>query len=133
MQSSYDEGEQRATFVSPGPKDEKTFIDYVTGAGTNRYLMPEYVTGFLLARKIRLQFSGVDSKSASHMTQWSVKAKVTDSYRMFSLSAAVGVDNLKQTMTVDRTSDGMIISIPGAQIIGYYTTVLPKFPISQRA
>ena len=133
MQSSYNEEEQRATYVSPGPKDEKTFREYVAGTKSNRYLMSEYVTGFLLARNIKLQFSGVDSKSANHMTQLSVGVKFSASYRMFTVSGAVGVNKLKQSMTVDRTSDGMIISIPGAQIIGYYTTVLPKFPIKQTA
>ena len=132
MQSSYNEEEQTATYVSPGPKDEKTFRDYVAGTKVNRYLMPEYVTGFLLARNVKLQFSGVDSKTASHMTQLSVGVKFSASYEMFTVSAAVGVNKSKQRTTVDRTSNGMIISIPGAQIIGYYTSVLPKFPIKQK-
>ena len=117
--------------MSPGPKDEGTFRDYVAGNKQNRYLLPEYVTGFLLARNIKLQFSGVDAKSASHLTQMMVGVSFSASYQMFSLSASVGVNKMKQSVTADRTANGMVINIPGAQVIGYYTTVLPKFPVKQ--
>ncbi len=93
--------------------------------------MPEYTTGFLLARNIKLQFSGVDAKSASHLTQLMVGVSFSASFQMFTLSTAIGVNKMKQTVTADRTANGMIINIPGAQIIGYYTTVLPKFPSKQ--
>ena len=132
LQASFDETEQKATFVSPGPKDESTFRDYVAGTKSNRYLMPEYVTGFLLARKIVLQFSGVDAKSANHLTQLMVGASFSASYNIFSLSAAVDKNKMRQSMTADRTANGMVINIPGAQIIGYYTTVLPKFPVDTK-
>ena len=105
----------------------------MAGTKENRYLMPEYVTGFLLARNVKLQFSRVDARSTSHLTQLTVGTKFSASYKMFTLSGAVGVGHQKQSTTVDRTSDGMIINIPGAQVIGYYTTLLPKFPLKQRA
>ena len=50
---------------------------------------------------------------------------------MFSAAVSVGVGKTKQSVTADRTANGMIINIPGAQIIGYYTEVLPRFPQSQ--
>ncbi len=130
-QGQYNEDEQKATYVSPGPKDEATFKEYVAGNNNNLYLMPEYVTSFLLARSIKLQFSGVDAKSVSHLTQLMVGASFSASYQMFSFSASVGVNRMKQSVTADRTANGMIINIPGAQIIGYYTSVLPKFPSKQ--
>ena len=80
---------------------------------------------------MKLQFSGVDAKSASHLTQTMVSASLTASYDMFSLSASVGVNKAKQSATADRTANGIILNIPGAQVIGYYTTVLPKFPSNQ--
>ncbi len=93
--------------------------------------MPEYITGFVLARGIKLQFSGVDAKSASHLTQLMVGVSFSASYQMFTLAGSVGVNKMKQSVTADRTANGMIINIPGAQIIGYYTAVLPKFPYKQ--
>ena len=135
MQAQRNEEDQTNTFVSPGPKDERTFRDYVAGSKDDRYLLPEYVTSFLLARNVKLQFSGVDAKSSSHFTQLMVGASVTasvpvDAY-VFGMSASVGVTHTKQTATADRTADGIILNIPGAQVIGYYTTVLPKFPAKQ--
>ena len=107
------------------------FRDYVTGSKDDHYLLPEYVTSFLLARNLKLQFSGVNTKSASYLTQLMVGGSITASYDMFSVSASVGVNNAKQSATADRTSNGIILNIPGAQVIGYYTTVLPKFPAKQ--
>ena len=136
----------------------------MAGVKENLYLMPEYVTAFLLARNIKLQFSGVDANSASHLAQLIVGASRSSSvqipldsllmgatdgasasmagsktfsgnYQMFTLyssaSLSAGYKKTSQTMTVDRTANGMILNIPGAQIIGYYTTVLPKFPTKQ--
>ena len=94
--------------------------------------MPEYVTGFLLARNVKLQFSELNQKSANHLTQLMVGASFSASFGAFSLSAAVDKNKIKQKMTADRTANGMVINIPGAQIIGYYTTVLPKFPINTK-
>ena len=94
--------------------------------------MPEYVTGFLLARNVKLQFSGVDARSTSHLTQLTVSANFHASYKGFAMAGAVGVNHKKQSSTVDRTANGMIINIPGAQVIGYYTTVLPMFPLKQK-
>lgn len=56
---------------------------------------------------------------------------LSGSYDMFSLSASVGIGKEKQSITADRTATGMIINIPGAQVIGYYTQVVPQFPREQ--
>ena len=129
IQASFDEIEQKATFVSPGPKDESMFRDYVAGTKSNRYLLPEYATGFLLARNVKLQFSELNQKSANHLTRLVAGASFSASFGPFSLSGAVDGNKMKQGVTADRTANGMVITIPGAQIIGYYTTVLPKFPV----
>ena len=50
---------------------------------------------------------------------------------MFSMSASIGRQKTKRSVNAYRTVNGMIISIPGAQIIGYYTEVIPEFPRSQ--
>ena len=89
------------------------------------------MTSFLLARNVKLQFSGLDSSSVSHAMQMMAGGSLSGSYDMFSLSASVGIGKEKQSITSDRTANGMIINIPGAQVIGYYTQVVPQFPREQ--
>ena len=121
----------KSTFVSPPPGSEDDLRKYISGEGKHHYLLPEYVTSFLLARNVKLQFSGLDSSSVSHAMQMMAGGSISGGYDMFSFSASVGIGREKQSVTADRTTNGMIINIPGAQVIGYYTQVLPQFPRDQ--
>ena len=132
MQVLRDSESGKDAYVSPPPSSERELADIVNGKDDNIYLMPEYVTSFLLARNIKLQFSGLDSKSVSKGMQMMAGGSVTGGYNMFSFSASVGVQKGKQSVTADRTANGMVIHIPGAQIIGYYTQVMPQFPKQQK-
>lgn len=131
IQVQQDSETQKKTFVSPPSGGEGDLRKYVNGDGPNLYLIPEYVTSFLLARNVKLQFSGLDSSSVSHAMQMMAGGSLSGSYDMFSLSASVGIGKEKQSVTADRTANGMIINIPGAQVIGYYTQVVPQFPRDQ--
>ena len=127
----HNEEEQKKTFVSPGLSlTEGQFRDAVNGAGNdgNLYLLPEYVTSFVLARDVKLQFFGLDSSTVTHVMQLTAGMSVSASFDMFTLSESFGIGLMKQSVTADRTANGMIINIPGAQIIGYYTQVVPQFP-----
>ena len=117
--------------MSPPPSPEKVLRNYINGGDKNLYLLPEYVTSFLLAHNVKLQFSGLDSSSVSHAMQMMAGGSFSASYNMFSMSASVGVGKEKQRVTADTTANGMIINIPGAQVIGFYTQVMPQFPKSQ--
>ena len=131
MQVQIGDDPQKSTYVSPPPGSEADLRKYINGEGSHHYLLPEYVTSFLLARNVKLQFSGLDSSSVSHGMQMMAGGSVSGSYDMFGLSASVGIGKTKQSITADRTATGMIISIPGAQVIGYYTQVMPEFPRDQ--
>ena len=131
LQVQRDENEQKNTYASPGPKTERELRDAIGGTTSSLYLLPEYVSSFLLARDVKLQFSGVDANTVSHSVQMMAGGSFSGSYGMYSLSASVGLGKTKQSVTADRTANGMIINIPGAQVIGYYTEVLPRFPQSQ--
>ena len=98
--------------------------------------MPEYVSSFLLARNVKLQFSGVDSSSVTKAMQLIAGGHLTaglstEIIPVFSIEPSVGVQKGKQSVIADRTTNGMVIHIPGAQIIGYYTQVMPQFPKQQ--
>ena len=132
MQVQRDENEQKNAYVSPGPQKEKALRDAINGLNSNLYLFPEYITSFVLARDVKIHFSGVDASSVSHAMQMMVGGAFSGSISTFSLTPTFGFDRTKQSVTADRTADGMIINIPGAQIIGYFTEVLPRFPQTQR-
>ena len=113
--------------MSPGSLREDDF--YQTLLQDNiRYKLPEYTTAFLLARDIELEFSGLDSKTVSYAMQEQSHYEGHGGFLFF--HAGVSVSKGKQTsqVTVDRTADGMRVKIPGAQVIGYYTEVVPIFP-----
>lgn len=131
MQVQTDGDTAKSTYVSPPSSNEKDLREYINGNRGHLYLLPEYVTSFLLARNVKLQFSGLDSSSVSHAMQMMAGGSISGSYDMFSLSASVGIGKEKQSTTADRTANGMIINIPGAQVIGYYTQVLTQFPRDQ--
>lgn len=118
-------------YVSPGRDfEEDEFVRKLSDASLS-YKLPEYTTAFLLARKIELEFSGVDSNVVTHAM--SEASHTSGGGGFFCFRASASVTKTKQTshVQVKKTASGMSISIPGAQIIGYYTQVLPKFPLNQ--
>ena len=94
------------------------------------YQLPEYTTGFLLAKDISMHFQGVDSITTSHAVQESASARLSGSYGPFSASASFSYGHSSSNLQVSSQANGLQIDIPGAQIIGYYTSVLPKFPLN---
>ena len=130
--------------MSPGPQPEKQFIEEATDA-TNNYKLPQYVTGFLLARRIEMEFRGVDKQT--------VQDVVRSSYQNYRSSSGSGSgsrsgwgcfnfatsSDYSSSQSVRRqfsasfqaaaTTSGLKITVPGVQLIGYYTQVVNKFPI----
>ena len=131
-QVQHDSETEKTAYVSPPPSTERQLADIINGKHRNIYLMPEYVTSFLLARNVKLQFSGLDSSSVSKAMQTVSDTSVNGNLGIFGFSVSVGKRKGRQSVTADRTANGMIIHIPGAQIIGYHTQVMPQFPKQQR-
>lgn len=120
------------TYVAPGKElTETEFVQKVTSNNV-RYLLPEYTTGFLLARNIEIEFRGLDSSVVSHAMQSSVHDSSGGGFLFFSWSSSVSKSKQKSHTAISKTADGMSIKIPGAQIIGYYTQKLPEFPADQQ-
>ena len=118
--------------VSPGPLEgEDRFISAITEPGAN-YLLPEYVTGLLLSRNINIEFKGISASRAAHAvhvaTSTSFSASGGFGFWSASVSGSFSNSRAQRTFSAESTSDGLRVSIPGAQIIGYYTQVLPEFP-----
>ena len=117
---------------SPGRGlSEIEFINAINsgdGPDDTLYKLPEYVTSFLLARDIELEFSNVDRSAFRNTVSSFTRFSSHVNFFCFSASYSSTRSNYNSKSSVHRTSNGMVIKIPGAQVIGYYTQKLPKFP-----
>ena len=88
------------------------------------------MNAFLLAKDIELEFRGISSSTTAHMLSRSVEGSVGITYGPFTLGASpsVGYSSDSSHVSTEATADGIRVRVPGAQVIGYYTTVVPKFP-----
>ena len=117
--------QQRAsTPVSPGPLLERSFQEL----GNDQYLLYQYPTAFLLAKDVTMEFSGLDAdtKQSALSTSFGVSAK--GGWGPFSFGGSSSTSTSSSNMRASSTADGLKIELPGAQIIGYYCDVVPKFP-----
>lgn len=111
--------------VSPGPqKTDREFVEAVT----SDHSLPQYATGMLLCRNLTLEFSGVDQETKASFVRTSLNVGLSVSYGLFQLSTAVSHARQKSSFEATTTASGLRIRVPGVQMIGYYTEVIPKFP-----
>ncbi len=105
--------------------EEKKFVKNLNK--DNKYILPEFANAFLLAKDIEMEFVGVDAKSRSYALEQSAKGQLSGSLGCFSVSSS-SFDYTETRMEAESTVNGLKIKVPGAQIIGYFTTILPCFP-----
>ena len=88
-----------------------------------------------MARNVRLEYTGLDSSSTSKSMEVMLdfKSGGGPGYGLMGnmFGGGFGVKVGKKSLNAHRTASGMVIEIPGAQIIGYYTQVMPQFPKEQ--
>ena len=119
-------------YVSPGSTPEEAFVTAAQSTDTDTtYLLPQYATAFLLAKDVSLEFSGMSASVQASSLSEAASASVKASYGPYHASASFSYANQRSHMKAESTSDGLRITIPGAQIIGYYTDIIPKFPVDQ--
>ena len=107
--------------------DDRDFVDAVVD-GT--YLLPQYVTGLLLARNVTLRFQVSSSVASSFVSESNVRS-ASASYGPFCMSARYRTSSRTTSQSSFRastSSSGLNINVPGTQQIGYYTEVVPRFP-----
>ncbi len=100
--------------------------DYVNAALETQ--LPEYTTGFLLAKDVSMRFRGVSNNATSHALQESASGTFSGGFGPFSVSSSFSYGHVSNNVQVSSESDGLQITMPGAQVIGYYVSVLPEFP-----
>ena len=113
--------------VAPGINTEEGFIRNINSEKDN-YILPEFASAFLLAKDIVMEFTGVESSTKSHTLEQSASGKLSGNYLCFSASASFDYGSSESSLQTESTANGLKIKIPGAQIVGYYTTLLPCFP-----
>lgn len=98
--------------------------------GTNNptYILPHYVTGLLLARNVEVEFSIADASVSARAVRQSTSIGVSGRVAFWSASFSTSFGHSERTMSVESSATGLRVSIPGAQVIGYYTQVVPLFP-----
>lgn len=125
-------------YGAPGKSlSEKDFIEAITVGDGDKpddtiYRLPEYVTSFLIARDVELEFSNVNRKTFRETVSSFTHHSGHASFLCFSSSFSYSNSEHKSKSKIHRTANGMLIKIPGAQVIGYYTQKLPKFPATQK-
>lgn len=106
---------------------EKSFIHTLNQ--NKGYVLPEFSNAFLLAKDIEVEFIGVDEQSKNYALERSAKGQLSGNLGCFSISSS-SFEHMETRMESESTIDGLKIKVPGAQIIGYFTTILPCFPHS---
>ena len=119
---------------SPGSHlSEADFINAISGGdGPDdvSYRLPEFVTSFLLAKDIEMEIKSKSSALFQSVVQSTHSTHSGGNFLVFSSSHSTQDEQRSSRTRVHKTSTGMKIKIPGAQVIGYYTQKIPKFPLT---
>lgn len=126
--------------VSPGPLEPSRHFHKVVRNG--QYLMPQYTTSFILANEIKIFFPGLgiskDSDTDNNtnnavnvLMRYAYAPNLEGGYGPFSFVPPEGTKQDVHNFRVERTKGGIQLTIPGAQIVAYISTVIPRFPAHQ--
>ena len=106
--------------------------------------MPQFTSAMILASDIKVYFPGLGSRTDSDtddqtnnavniLMKYTYAPNIEGGYGPFSFVPSDGTFNKIHNFRVERTRGGILITIPGAQVIGFITTVIPVFPGNQPA
>ena len=121
--------------VSPGPLTPENYFHEVVSKG--KYLLPEYPSSFIIASNIKILFTelGIDSNETEDilnvLMKYAYANTLTGGYGPFTFAPVGHVRKDPHNFRVERKNGGILVSLPSAQVIGYVTTVVPKFPHDQ--
>ncbi len=114
--------------VSPGELSEINFVNKIQPGNAQKYLLPQYVTGLLMSRNIELDFETDNLEYSTRAVRESYSASLSGGFGPWSASFSFNHGRSHSTTRIETTATGLRVNIPGAQVIGYYTQVVPKFP-----
>ena len=108
-------------------------------AYSGQYLLPHYTSAFILANNIKFFFPGLGSWNYSDynsessnviniLMKYAYAQVLTGGIGPFSFKFPTG---LKHNFQVKRKDGGLMITIPGGQVVGYILTTVSRFPQNQ--
>lgn len=112
-------------YVSTLPMPE---LDFVRSVTAKRYLLPEYTTHFVIVKDLHIDFTSLDPSISSELLAEAAHPHMQGNYGPFSFASTVYYQHLVSQTQATTTPDGILLHIPGAQLIGYVTKVVPIFP-----
>ena len=126
--------------VSPGPLEPARHFHEVIRNG--QYLMPQYTTSFILANDIKIFFPGLGivndsdidnqtNNAINTLMRYAYAPNLEGGYGPFSFVPAEGAKKDVHNFRVERINGGIQLTIPGAQIVAYVSTVISRFPADQ--
>ena len=111
---------------------EEKFIEEVVNNKGPHYLLPQYATGLLLARNVVIDFGLHNAADSYHAVRTATRASGGGGFSIGFFSAGAsfsyGSSSGNYNSKVETTATGVRVQIPGVQLIGYYTQIVPKFP-----
>lgn len=115
--------------VSPSPSStDRDFVQRVQDPAQN-YVIPQYLTGLLLARNVVLEFNGLAKTEQNKLVAKSTVSGFGLGWGFFSVNIGLQANRQKASFEASVSATGLKVRIPGVQLIGYYTEVTPEFPI----
>ena len=125
--------------VSPGPLEPGWYYQEVIRNGD--YLMPQFTSAFILASDVKVYFPGLGvwndtdgddqtNNAINILMKYTYAPNLDGGYGPFSFVPANGANNV-HNFRVERNRGGILITVPGAQVIGYVTNIISKFPDNQ--
>ena len=123
--------------MSPGPLTPKQYFQRVAHSG--HYLLPHYVSSLIIASNIKLFYPGLGTWNSSEngesidnvvhiLMKYTYAQVLTGGVGPFNFEAK---DDLTHKFQLKRQSGGLLITVPGGQVIGYILKTVPKFPEDQ--
>lgn len=108
-------------------------------AHSGNYLLPHYVSAFIVASNVQLFFPGLGSWNSTDyenqtneainiLMKYAYAPVLTGGVGPFSFAIPAGDEHNYQ---LRRKNGGLLITLPGGQVIGYIMKTMPKFPLNQ--
>ena len=132
------QGKDDGDMVSPGPVVPSSYFQRLISDGD--YLLPQYVHAIILASNIQIYYPNFGSWELSDDNGSSMVMNTLMEYAYASrLIGGIGPFNFETAKALDHNyqirrkkfNGGLVLTLPGAQVVGYILGTVPKFPPEQ--
>ena len=127
---------QADELVSPGPLMSSNYFKRVISTG--RYILPQYVHALVLAHDITIHFPGLGSWDFSEydvvvntLMKYAFAEELAGNFGPFSFEVPESGLGHNFRIARKKLNGGIVITLPGAQLVGYIMNSVPKFPSDQ--